>query len=60
MHFFSKVVLVDYAAGKETARSAEAEMFDRLETRLIWINVMNLPLRYREVLLLEIHYQLIS
>ncbi len=33
-------------------------MFDRMETRHIWINVMKLPLRYREVLLLEIHYQL--
>ncbi|WP_368859060.1 sigma-70 family RNA polymerase sigma factor [Cohnella sp. GbtcB17] len=56
--YFSRVVLVNNAAKNGTSRSAEAEMFDRMETRHIWINVMKLPLRYREVLLLEIHYQL--
>lgn len=56
--FFSKVVLIDYMTRKDTARSAEAEVFDRLETRHIWSNVLKLPLPYREVLLLEVHYQL--
>lgn len=56
--FFSKVVLVDHVPRDETVRSAETEAFDRLETRHIWSNVMKLSLRFREVLLLDAHYQL--
>ncbi|TFE24905.1 sigma-70 family RNA polymerase sigma factor [Cohnella luojiensis] len=56
--FFSKVVLVDYVSRKEMAKSAETETFDRLVTRHIWSNVMKLPIRFREVLLLDAHYQL--
>ncbi|WP_054028402.1 RNA polymerase sigma factor [Bacillus sp. FJAT-28004] len=56
--YFSKVVLMDFVTRKDTSRSAEAEVFDRMETKYIWNAVMKLPLRYREVLLLEVHYQL--
>jgi len=56
--YFSKVILMDFVMRKDTSRSAEAVVFDRMETKDIWNSVMKLPLRYREVLLLEIHYQL--
>jgi RNA polymerase sigma-70 factor (ECF subfamily) len=56
--YFSKVVLMDFVTRKDTSRSAEAEVFDRMATKYIWNAVMKLPLRYREVLLLEVHYQL--
>ncbi|MGO4345645.1 sigma-70 family RNA polymerase sigma factor [Paenibacillus sp. MCAF9] len=56
--YFSKVIVMDFVTRRETSRSAEAEVFDRMETKYIWNTVMKLPLRYREVLILEIHYQL--
>jgi len=54
--FISKVTLIDYVTRKDTARSAEAETFDRLETRHIWNTVMELPRKFREVILLDAHY----
>ena len=56
--FLTRIVHLDYAQRRGTARSAEAEAFDRLETRHIWDTVMRLPLRFREVILLDAHYQL--
>ncbi|UUZ79118.1 sigma-70 family RNA polymerase sigma factor [Paenibacillus sp. P26] len=56
--FIRKVTLVEYVVRKEGVRSAEAELFDRMETRRIWSLVMKLPRKYREVLLMDAHYQL--
>ncbi|WNQ10885.1 sigma-70 family RNA polymerase sigma factor [Paenibacillus aurantius] len=56
--FLRKVILVDYVIPGGHTRSAEAEMFDRADTRHIWQAVMQIPLRFREILLLHVHYQL--
>lgn len=55
--FIRKVTLVEYIASKASAPSAEAETFDRMETKRIWDAVMRLPLKFREVLLLDSHYE---
>jgi len=49
---------MDYIAAKDTAKSAEAEAFDRLETKHIWNTVMELPVKFREVIVLDAYYQL--
>jgi len=46
--YFSKVIVMDFVTRRETSRSAEAEVFDLMETKYIWNTVMKLPLRYRE------------
>ncbi|MEK3912732.1 RNA polymerase sigma factor [Paenibacillus sp. FSL H7-0331] len=56
--FIRKVTLVDYVIRKGSSRSAEAELFDRLETRHIWATLMRTPRKFREILLLNAHYQL--
>ena len=56
--FISKVTLMDYILTKDTAKSAEAEAFDRLETRHIWNTVMELPVKFREAIVLDAYYQL--
>jgi RNA polymerase sigma-70 factor, ECF subfamily len=56
--FISKVTLVDYVFRKETVKSAESVVFDRMETRHIWNMVLKLPHKFREVLLLTTHFQL--
>jgi RNA polymerase sigma-70 factor (ECF subfamily) len=54
--FFRKVTLVDKVFPKEALRSAEQEMMDQLATSEIWNIVLKLPVKYREVILLEAHY----
>lgn len=56
--FISKVTLMDYLLPRETAKSAEAEAFDRLDTKHIWDTVMGLPVKFREVIVLDAYYQL--
>lgn len=54
--FFRKVILVDRIFPREAASSAEQEMITRLKANEIWSIVLNLPVKYREVILLEAHY----
>jgi RNA polymerase sigma-70 factor (ECF subfamily) len=54
--FFRKVILVDRVFPNKAVRSAEQEMMDRIETTEIWDFVLKLPLKYREIILLEAHY----
>jgi RNA polymerase sigma-70 factor (ECF subfamily) len=56
--FISRVILVDCVFRKETVKSAEAVVFDRMETNYIWTMVMKLPRKFKEVLLLTVHFQL--
>jgi len=56
--FIRKVSLVEYILPKNHARSAEEELFDRMETKRIWNKVMELPRKFREVIILDVHYQL--
>ncbi|SFL74955.1 RNA polymerase sigma-70 factor, ECF subfamily [Paenibacillus sp. 1_12] len=56
--FISKVTLVDYVIRRGSSRSAEEELFDRLETRHIWVTLMRIPRKFREILLLNAHYEL--
>lgn len=55
--FIRKVTLTDKFRS-ETAPSAEQVVFDRLDNHEIWTAVMQLPRKYREVLVLEYHYGL--
>lgn len=41
-----------------TAQSAESQLFDRMETKRIWSAVIQLPRRFREVVILDAHYGL--
>ncbi|MCR8641957.1 sigma-70 family RNA polymerase sigma factor [Paenibacillus sp. N1-5-1-14] len=56
--FLRKVSLVGWIFSTQTVRSAEHELFDRLETKHIWTCVMQLPIKFREPLLLESHYEM--
>jgi RNA polymerase sigma-70 factor (ECF subfamily) len=56
--FIRKVTLVDAVRGRETQRSAESQYLDQAYTNDLWNMVMQLPIKYREVLLLEAKHQL--
>jgi RNA polymerase sigma-70 factor (ECF subfamily) len=56
--FIRKVTLVDVVRGSGTQRSAESQYLDQVYTNELWNIVMRLPIKYREVLLLEAKHQL--
>lgn len=56
--FFRKMVLVDRVSTYESAPSAENEFFNYRYTDDIWNHVMKLPMKNREVLILNIRYDL--
>ncbi|MBD0384374.1 RNA polymerase sigma factor [Paenibacillus sp. WST5] len=41
-----------------TVQSAESQLFDRMETKRIWSAVIQLPRKFREVVILDAHYGL--
>ncbi|MCJ8011649.1 sigma-70 family RNA polymerase sigma factor [Paenibacillus sp. KQZ6P-2] len=57
-HAVRKIVLLDRIEDRGGASSAESEYLDRLQTESIWSHVLRLPAKYREVLVLEAHYEL--
>ncbi|CAK4870508.1 unnamed protein product [Aphanomyces euteiches] len=54
--FIRKVTLVDRVFSKATVCSAEQELFNHIQVQEIWGIVMKLPIKYREIILLEAHY----
>jgi RNA polymerase sigma-70 factor (ECF subfamily) len=56
--FIRRVTLVGLVMGKDTAASAEQEVMDRNFTEDIWSLVLKLPIKYREVLILDAKYEL--
>ncbi|QGQ96464.1 sigma-70 family RNA polymerase sigma factor [Paenibacillus psychroresistens] len=50
--FFRKVSLVSHAETLQTQRSAENEVMEKIGVSDIWEKVMQLPLKYREVIIL--------
>ncbi|MCQ6562451.1 RNA polymerase sigma factor [Paenibacillus mendelii] len=56
--FIRKVVLVGFISTKEVNPSAEADYLKRMMVDDIWQIVMRLPVIYREVLILQAHYEL--
>ncbi|MDB5055214.1 MAG: polymerase sigma70 factor [Bacilli bacterium] len=56
--FFRKVTLVHYVDHNNTHRSAENEVMENIEISNIWQKVLQLPVKYREVLILFGHDQL--
>jgi RNA polymerase sigma-70 factor (ECF subfamily) len=56
--FIRKVTLVDVVRCSGTQRSAESQYLDQVYTNELWNIVMRLPIKYREVLLLEAKHQL--
>jgi RNA polymerase sigma-70 factor (ECF subfamily) len=53
-----RVTLMEFIEHHVFGRSAEAEWIDRENTNILWTYVMELPAKYREVLLLDAHYEL--
>lgn len=56
--FIKKVTLVEWVTPKHNERSAEMEAIGNMEVSRIWQHVLSLPVKFREVLILEFHYQL--
>lgn len=56
--FMRKVTLVDWVARRETNPSAEHEALNHALTDEIWKMVLKLPVKFREVLILEAKYEL--
>ncbi|WP_246315620.1 RNA polymerase sigma factor [Paenibacillus foliorum] len=57
--FIRKVTLIDTLFfHKDTSPSAEKVMFDRIESQELWMAVMKLPRKFREVIILDYHYGL--
>ncbi|MFK7692599.1 RNA polymerase sigma factor [Paenibacillus sp. HJGM_3] len=56
--FIRKVTLLGVLFPGQQAPSAEQVLFDRLESRELWTQVMKLPRKFREVLILSYHYGL--
>lgn len=56
--FISKVSLAGWLTTRQAGPSAEMEFLDTEAVSQIWKHVMQLPQAYREVLLLEFHFQL--
>ncbi|MBW7475844.1 RNA polymerase sigma factor [Paenibacillus oenotherae] len=56
--FFRKVLLVDTAVSKEYSRSAEQSFLEKEAANHVWKQVFNLPVKFREVLVLHAKYQL--
>lgn len=56
--FIRKVTLVDWMVRKETHSSAEDEVMELCLAEDIWQVVLKLPVKYREVLILDAKYDL--
>jgi RNA polymerase sigma-70 factor (ECF subfamily) len=56
--FVRKVTLFGLFSPQGTSRSAESVMMDRQAERSLWETVLGLPAKYREVLVLDAHYEL--
>jgi len=56
--FFRRVTLVEYISNTGSAASAEGLFFQRESVNDIWNLVLKLPSKYREVLILEAHFDL--
>ncbi|MFX3633759.1 MAG: sigma-70 family RNA polymerase sigma factor [Candidatus Pristimantibacillus sp.] len=56
--FIRKVKLMEAIVHQNTAPSAESELFDRQAAREVWEAVMSLPVKFREVIVLDFHYGL--
>ncbi|MEC0205042.1 RNA polymerase sigma factor [Paenibacillus lautus] len=56
--FFRKVILKDKLLSSSSNRSAEAEYLDELYTDEIWAMIMTLPSKFREVLVLDLYYEM--
>jgi RNA polymerase sigma-70 factor (ECF subfamily) len=58
--FWRKVTLVGFvgSAAAGTSPSAESEAMEKLYASDIWKKVITLPAKYREILILQAHYQL--
>ncbi|WNQ14029.1 sigma-70 family RNA polymerase sigma factor [Paenibacillus aurantius] len=56
--FIRKVILTDKFRNRGTSPAAEQVVFDRLGNRAVWKAVMQLPRKYKEVLVLDFHYGL--
>lgn len=54
--FIRKVILVDTFADKGASRSAEQEVLGQMMSEHIWRTLLQLPRKHREVLLLNVHY----
>lgn len=56
--YMTRVSLTGWITSKQTEPSAEKEFMDAAAVSQIWKYVLELPPKYREVLILESHYQL--
>jgi RNA polymerase sigma factor (sigma-70 family) len=56
--FYRKVTLIDFLTNSSVTSSAEQEVIDQFAANDLWKMVLELPLKYREVLILYAHYQL--
>src|SRR5690606_14910735 len=56
--FFRRVTLVEYVTQQKTHPSAESEALDSLISSELWGQVMKLPVKLRESLILYAHHQL--
>jgi RNA polymerase sigma-70 factor (ECF subfamily) len=57
--FLRKVLLIDKIHIQDkVAPSAESVVFDRIESIELWSTVMKLPRKFKEVILLDYHYDL--
>lgn len=56
--FFRKVTLMDFLSQKGAYQSSEKEVLDKFAVNQVWSIVVKLPRIYREVIVLEAHYDL--
>jgi RNA polymerase sigma-70 factor (ECF subfamily) len=56
--FFRRVVLVDAFRDDSSSSSAEREVIEALAVNEMWKRVLDLPYKYREVVILYAHHQL--
>ena len=56
--FFRRVVLVEAFKDDGASSSAEREVIESLAVNEMWKRVLELPFKYREVIILYAHYQL--
>src|SRR5690554_6934306 len=56
--YFRKVLLVDVVMSKEYSHSAEQSFLEKEISNDVWKQVFNLPTKFREVLVLQVKYEL--
>lgn len=56
--FLKRVTITEFVTHRNNGISAEREAIDRLSVNHIWECVLKLPVKYREVLVMDAHYQL--